>query len=128
MATSMKDGTMSNRNRNRNRSHSRKRKPKVPRPPGGTQGKGVSREAAPSPSAHSPAARHGTRYPWREWLSFGSFTLIQGTHYTVRTDSMALMVRQASARLGVEVSVSLPDDMRSVYVVVLNPLTPKAGR
>ncbi len=58
------------------------------------------------------------RYPWGEWLGRARLTLRKGRDYDCSTSSIALMVRRAAKRRGVEVSIETPDDGRIVVTVV----------
>lgn len=66
------------------------------------------------------ARLYGRRYPWRRWFRKGGFTLVRHHDYNGMSHSMSQQVRNAAAKWGVKVSISVSSD--SIAVTVLTPL------
>ncbi len=60
------------------------------------------------------------RHPWWKWFRQDKFTLVKGTHFDGLTHAMAQQVRNVAHRLGLKVSINIPDE-NTVEVVVSSP-------
>jgi len=64
-----------------------------------------------------PRLPRGVRYPWREWFSGGTFTLIRGLDYHCQSHGMWSSAKKAATRMGLVVRVSVQPDQVTITVV-----------
>lgn len=59
---------------------------------------------------------HGHRYPWDKWFEVGRVILRRGKHYHCLTHGMIQTIRQAAARYGIRVRLSVAQDTITLEV------------
>ena len=56
------------------------------------------------------------RYPWDKWLKEDKLVLHRGTHYRCQPHSMAVQVRDAATKRGLDVSVEIDEGTITAYI------------
>lgn len=79
-------------------------------------------------SSPPAAAKFGSRYPWDEILGVAEGELHRGRDFHYRPDTMRVSLYAAARRLGVKVSVRLPEDRPGVILYTVTRPGKGGGR